>query len=408
VVRPKKEKSTEKGRRGRGKGSILWRDDRQKFQVSRSIDGKRKYEYVNTKKDAEALLKKWDKEVEQGLKFDRRVFTVVEYIDYWLEVKRPTIEPSTYLMYRNKTKPFCTELGKIKLDDLTTDKVQKAVNVLSKTGKYAPSTLRAMRGAFFVALQDAVSWELLLRNPVASVKLPPGYSDREEVEIIPPEQVARLLNVAYERGQKKVWALQSWALISLAIGSGLRHGELAGLLWSDVDFVKKEVIVRRQASYYTLDGETKFRDGKPKTRSSTRKIVLPDFAVSALVVHRKAQIERRLKAGSEWEDLDLVFTNARGHNLTPAGILRPYRKLLVEAEIPETTRLHTLRHTAASIMLKLKIPVTTVSSILGHSNPAITWAVYAHTVPGDQEESMITYNEFLSRYGVGNDVNHSV
>ena len=408
MARPKKEQSKEQGRRGRGKGSILWRDDRQKFQVSRSIDGKRKYDYVETRKEAEEILKRWDREVEQGLKFDRRVFTVTEYIDYWLEVKRPTIEPSTYLMYRNKTKPFCTELGKVKLGDLTTDKVQKAVNALSKTGKYAPSTLRAMRGAFFVALQDAVSWELLLRNPVLSVKLPAGHNDKEEVEIIPPEQVARLLNVAFEWGQKKAWALQSWALISLAIGSGLRHGELAGLLWSDIDFIKKEMTVKRQASYYTLDGETKFWDGKPKTRSSTRKIILPDFAISALVIHRQAQMERRLQSGSNWENLDLVFTNARGHNLTPAGILRPYRKLLVEAGIPEKTRLHTLRHTAASIMLKLKIPITTVSSILGHSSPAITWAVYAHTVPGDQEESMITYNEFLSRYGVGNDVNKSV
>jgi integrase len=311
-------------------------------------------------------------------------------------------------MYRNKTKPFCVELGRVKLDDLTTDKVQKAVNALNRAGRYAPSTLRRMLGSFSVALQDAVSWELLLRNPATLVKLPVGSSEKEEVEIIPPEQVARLLNIAYEWGQKKVWALQSWALISLAIGSGLRHGELAGLLWSDVDFVNREITVRRQASYYTLDGETKFREGKPKTRRSLRKIALPDFVMSALVIHRKAQIERRLKAGSKWEDLDLVFTNARGHNLTPSGILRPYRKLLKEAGIPAATRLHTLRHTAASIMLKLKIPVTTVSGILGHANPAITWAVYAHTVPGDQEESMVTYHEFLSRYGVGNDVNRSV
>lgn len=409
MARPKKiDDSKEKGRRGRGKGSIVWRDDRQKFQVSRSIDGKRRYEYVDTRKETEDTLKKWEREVEHGLRFDRRMFTVAEYIDYWLEVKRPTVEPSTYLMYRNKVKPLCAELGKVKLNDLTSDKVQKAVNMLSKMGKYALSTLRATLGAFSVALQDAVSWELLLRNPVSSVKLPVGCGEKEEVEIITPEQVAQLLNSAYVWGQKKVWALQSWALISLAIGSGLRHGELAGLRWSDVDFLKKEVTIKRRASYYTLDGETKFWEGKPKTRSSMRKIILPDFVMSALIIHKNAQIERRLKAGLKWEDLDLVFTNARGHNLTPSGILRPYRKLLKEAAIPTTMRLHTLRHTAASIMLKLKIPVTTVSSILGHSNPSITWKVYAHVVPGDQEESMMTYHEFLSRYGVRNDVNHSV
>jgi integrase len=197
-------------------------------------------------------------------------------------------------------------------------------------------------------------------------------------------------------------------LISLAIGSGLRHSELAGLRWSDVDFIKRELTIVQQASYYTLDGETKSWVGKPKTHSSTRKIALPDFAISALVIHKKAQLERRLKSSLLWGDLDLVFTNARGHYLTPSGILRPYRKLLEEAGIPVTTRLHVLRHTAASIMLKLKIPVTTVSSILGHSNPAVTWAVYAHAVPGDQEESMITYNDFLSSYGVRNDVNRSV
>jgi integrase len=257
-------------------------------------------------------------------------------------------------------------------------------------------------------LQDAVSWELLLRNPAAVVKLPVECGEKEEIEIVAPEQIARLLNIAYEWGQKKAWALQSWALISLAIGSGLRHGELAGLLWSDVDFIKKEITIRRKASYYTLDGETKHWEGKPKTRSSLRKIVLTDFAMSALIIHRDAQIERRLRVGSKWEDLDLVFTNARGHNLTPSGILRLYRKLLIAAEIPATTKLHTLQHTAASIMLKLNVPVTTVSKILGHSNPAATWRVYAHTVPGDQEESMVTYHEFLSRYGVRKGVNGSV
>ena len=225
MARPRKpENNKEKGRRRRGMGSITWRDDKQKFQARRSIDGKRRYAYIDTRKEAEEVLKKWDREVEQGLRFDRRVFTVAEYVDYWLDVKRPTIEPSTYLMYRNKTKPLCAELGKIKLDNLTTDKLQKAINALNKTGKYASSTLRATLGAFSVALQDAVSWELLLRNPAAVVKLPVECGEKEEIEIVAPEQVARLLNIAYEWGQKKAWALQSWALISLAIGSGLRHG----------------------------------------------------------------------------------------------------------------------------------------------------------------------------------------
>jgi integrase len=346
------------------------------------------------------------KETEQGLKFDRQNFSVTEYIAYWLEIKRPTIEPSTYLMYMRKTQSLCGELGKVRLKDLTPDRIQRAVNTLHQSGKYAHSTLRVTLGAFSVALEDAVNWDLLLRNPAAKVKLPATDDNEEDtIEIITPEQVAHLLNTAYEWGQKKAWALQSWALISLTIGSGLRHSELAGLKWSDVDFMSKTVTVKRQASYYTLDGETKSWEKKPKSRSSVRKIALPDFAISALFIQRKAQLKRRWKAGPRWENLDLVFTNATGHHLSVNGILEPYHKLLKAAGIETTTRLHTLRHTAASLMLKLKVPVTTVSSILGHANPAITWQVYAHTVPGDQEESMVTYNEFLSQYGVRNDVN---
>src|SRR6266516_1244563 len=125
VKRQKQEPDTSKsGRRGNGKGSITWRSDRNKYQVSRSVDGKRRYVYVDTQQEADKVLRQWEREAEQGMRFDRPDYTVSSFLEYWLNLKRPLLRVSSRASYVLHVKRINAHLGKVKLSKLTTDKVQ--------------------------------------------------------------------------------------------------------------------------------------------------------------------------------------------------------------------------------------------------------------------------------------------
>ena len=80
--------------------------------------------------------------------------------------------------------------------------------------------------------------------------------------------------------------------------------------------------------------------------------------------------------------MGLVFANELGRPLDPDNVTKRFKRVLRRAGLPSTTRLHDLRHGAATMLLEAGEPVPAVSEYLGHANPAITMTIYAHAVPG--------------------------
>jgi len=99
------------------------------------------------------------------------------------------------------------------------------------------------------------------------------------------------------------------------------------------------------------------------------------------------QAEERLKAGPDWQDNDLVFPNTFGRPTEATNLLhRTFKPLLERASLPPM-RFHCLRHTAAPICLRKRVPAKVVSEMLGHSNIGITLQVYSHVLPDMQREA---------------------
>jgi integrase len=116
-------------------------------------------------------------------------------------------------------------------------------------------------------------------------------------------------------------------------------------------------------------------------------IALPSFVIEALRQHRVAQLELRLKAGSAWEEHDLVFTGLHGNYLNPRYILKMFAQVLQEAGLPHL-RFHDLRHSAATLLLGMGIHPKVVQEILGHSNISMTMDIYSHVLPTMQKDAM--------------------
>jgi integrase len=241
-----------------------------------------------------------------------------------------------------------------------------------------------------VALAAAVRSSKIASNPCELVT--PPRAVKKELAYLTLEQAQRLLEVA------RTHRLD--CLLTLAIATGMRRGELLALRWSDIDLAKATVHVTRSLSYRDPEGSGyTFKEEEPKTASSRRTIPLPEFALEALQRHRVRQLELRLQA-AEWEERGLVFPNDRGGYLWVGPMREQLRMLLQEAGLP-AIRFHDLRHSAATILLAMGVSPLVVQKRLGHSHISITLGVYGHVTESMQREATARLNEQFHRSAGG-------
>ncbi|WP_434075967.1 site-specific integrase [Moorella naiadis (nom. illeg.)] len=222
------------------------------------------------------------------------------------------------------------------------------------------------------ALSQARESGLILQNPVEAAK-PPRHP-KKKVQPLNPEQVKRLLETA--KGDTL------YPAFLLALGTGLRRGEILGLRWQDLDLQKGTLQVR-QSLIRTREG---FKFEEPKTEKSRRQIPLPPSVVAALKRHKAWVNQNKLIFGSDYEDHDLVFPVENGRPRDPKGFADHFNRLLDKAGLPHI-RLHDLRHTHATLLLLEGVHPKVVQERLGHSTVSITLDIYSHILPGLQEKA---------------------
>jgi integrase len=161
----------------------------------------------------------------------------------------------------------------------------------------------------------------------------------------------------------------------VAVHTGLRQGELLGLMWSDVDLESSKLSVRRSLKV-TADG---LAFGAPKNQASRRSVPLNKSVVAALRTHRLRQNEERLST-PEWHDHDLVFPNRIGRPTDHNNLYhREFKPLLKKAGLwdPGFT-FHSLRHTFATALFEQRQHPKIVQSLLGHASITQTMDTYSH------------------------------
>jgi integrase len=163
------------------------------------------------------------------------------------------------------------------------------------------------------------------------------------------------------------------------------------LKWQDIHFDGRYLLVRHTA--HRLPG-LGFVENEPKTKSSRRKITLPQLVLEALQQHKMNQDAMKQKAGEKWKNLDLVFPNTVGNYQEANYRQKMFLGFLKEAELP-SMRLHDLRHSATTILLSQGVNAKVVQEILGHSSITMTLGIYGHVLPGMQGDAMNKWDEWL-------------
>ena len=151
--------------------------------------------------------------------------TMDEYLDRWLDSIRGTVRDRTHQRYeglvRNHIRP---EIGGIMLGSFTHSDIQGLYQKKLKAG-LSPRSVEYIHITLNRAISQAVLWQMVNRNVVATVKPPKPL--KREIQVLCAEEVKRFLETAEED--------RYWALYVLGMTTGMRAGELLGLKWPDVD-----------------------------------------------------------------------------------------------------------------------------------------------------------------------------
>jgi integrase len=312
---------------------------------------------------------------------DTNRLTVANLCSRWLDAVRHRVGAKTYARYDAIVRlHIVPTLGGMRAETLRPAHIEstlagsfsggrkdrkKKQHLSQRSVRHILDTLRAI-------CRWGLKTSILVRNPVDAVE--PPKVDRKEMRALDPAGVAQLLDIV--RGT----ALE--APVVVAVGSGLRRGELLGLRWSDVDLGAARLTVRR--SVETIGGVT--RTKPPKTARSAWTISLPAFVVEALRRLRTQQSEQRIPLGLGRDDEGWVFTREDASAWEPGAFSLQFARLVKRYHIPHV-RFHDLRHSFGTLALASGVDLKTVSAALGHSTISMTANTYVHAIEALQRDS---------------------
>ena len=347
-------------KRSDGEGSLYFSEKENTWIAEVTLpNGRRK----KKRSKKQQVVKDWLLEYRNLLKEDFPLvdekITLAEFLVKFLEdTAKHTLKPKTYSSYKWLIeKHIIPEIGRVKLASVKPHHLQKLYSDKIDSG-LSKKTVLHIHSVIRRALNEAIKWGLIYKNPCSGVT--PPRPEKSVPEVWSVEQAQEFLQAVRDHR----W----YAIYLIGLTTGARRGEILGLEWENIDFDRKSVGIQKTIS--EIRGRVVV--GKPKTKRSRRVISLPDIVIDSL---------KALGRGTGF-----VFTTSKNTPITPRNLLRHYYSVLDNLDIPKI-RFHDLRHTAATILLTKDVHPKKVQELLGHSSITLTLDTYSHVIKGIHSEA---------------------
>lgn len=377
----------------KGGGSIRQRKDglwEGRYTVGRDAGtGKqiRKSVYGQTQQEARKKLAQAVAAIDRGDYMEPQKMTVGAWLDTWAASYLLDVKPSTRYYYeaciRNHLKPA---FGAVRLEALHPHAVQKFYNGLSveRDGKpgLSPSTVRLVHLVLAEAMGKAVELGYIRKNPASVCTLP--RKEAKEKAPLDGEAVGAFLEAV--KGHRFE------TLFTVALFTGMREGELLGLLWDCVDFERGTVCIDKQLQRDRESGGYVLAS----TKNGKCRVISPAPHVMELLRnHWRKQAENRLRAGRAWENRGLVFPDELGGFLSSFVVYQAFKRVAASIGMPSAT-FHDLRHSYAVAAIRAGDDVKTIQGNLGHATAAFTLNIYGHVTEAMKQESAARMEAYIS------------
>lgn len=355
-----------------------------------------------------------------------RSWTVESWFSHWLNnIVGPALRPKTIARYRTDIVEYIVPgLGAHKLDKLQAEHIEKLyVRLRARRPALSSSSIYHVHATLRTSLNEAMRRRHIVENPAIIARAPQLVEP--EIEPLTVEEAQRILNAAGQR--------RNGVRFALALALGLRQGEAIGLKWSDLDSRAGTITVRRALQRGTwqhgcsnpavcASAHHKIRpcpdsckqhtracpppcpDGcvgharhcpdrsagglletETKSRAGRRIVSVPGPLLRWIERHHEEQRMEQQIAADLWEDGDWMFAQPIGRPLDPRRDYQEWQDMLVAATVRKA-RLHDARHTAATMLLVLKVPVRAVMDIMGWSEASMATR-YMH-VPDELKQEI--------------------
>ena len=381
-------------KRANGEGSIAFYSSRNCYrgQLTIGVDEngkpKRKSFYGKTKKEVKEKMETY-KLLNPINKAAINEYTVATWFNYWLwNIKKRDIKPKTFeryeCIYRNYIKG--SEIANIPLYKFKLNNLQAYYNRLSDNGK-SPSIIKTINEKLKSSMIDAEKNGYIEKNYCQLVNLPKEKRKEKKIEVFSVDQQNDFLEI--------IKGHEFEILFLLALGTGLRRGELLALRWSDIDFENKTINVDSniQQAYIFEDEETKRLEKieqEPKTINSFRTVPIPSKVLDKLQEHKQKQEQYKLAFQERYIDNDFVICDKYGKALDVKRPTRMFYSIQKKMGIPEDEKIkfHGLRKTYATRLFEKEVPPKTVQMLLGHSEISITLDIYTQVMENKKVEAI--------------------
>jgi integrase len=300
----------------------------------------------------------------------------------WLPTKKMQLAATTYAGYeRNVQNHVLPALGRIRLRRLTHTHIEALYDQLLAPSAERPALAHktvyeihlVIRGALTHALRRGLVTKnaaLVARSPLLKATRRPEARSWTEEEL---QQFLRAAN-----------GHRYFPLLWLTAMTGMRRNEVLGLQWDDIDFKRQRLSLNRGLVAVGYE----VHQSRGKTRNARRPIDLDPSTLSILEAWRALPRAEATATGVELHGW--VFTDGDGQPVHPHAITPAFERISRRAGVP-VIRLHELRHTHGTLLIKAGVPVKVVSERLGHGNIALTIETYQHVLPGMQADAARVY-----------------
>ncbi|MDA0658602.1 MAG: tyrosine-type recombinase/integrase [Planctomycetota bacterium] len=373
-------------KRANGEGTISRRKDGRwqgAVTLGRAPNGKsiRKCVYGKTQQECREKMDLLRQQAGKKLDFKRGTDSLAVYLQHWLEnVVKLNRAARTHEEYEMAVRLYIVPyIGHRKLAKLSAQDLESWQASLVKKGHSDHCRMRAIR-VLRAALNSAIRNQVIQFNPVSAIAKPKVVS--REVQPLEVDQCERLFAEAETN--------RLGDIVTLAVMTGLRLGELLALEWNDINLAEGVLSVRRTL----VETNSGLSLKEPKSRAGRRVITLGRPAIEALRNRRRKAIEE----GMDPKAIPVVFPNTIGTHQTRSGLSNYTWYVMRDAAgIGKDVRFHDLRHSHASFMIAAGIHIKVIQERLGHSTFKLTADTYSHLLQSAQADAVERVDELFRK-----------
>jgi len=363
------------------------------FRVSATIGHKsdgtpiRKQFYGKSKAEATSKKDEFLSNLENGLNLDFDEMPISKLMDIWLfNVVKIEASHNTFDRYESVFRNYVkdTPLAILKVHKIERLYLQTYYNNLSSNGFTSNQIFnlnKLLRKFFNYALDEGY----ILKNPCTRLVIPKGSNASEIKEVIDPyshEEIQAIL-------EKSDGTLR--VIFQLGLATGLRRGELLGLRVGDVDLDNGTISVNqsiKSVKQFDADGNHQYITvaEAPKTKSSIRTVPIPSYLISDLHSHFANEEKKHSVLGVSFSMDNFFFTSEVCTVFDGRNVLTAWKRLQKRAGV-RYRPFHNIRHSYATLLFEARVPLITISRLLGHTNTNITANTYISVMPKEKESA---------------------